>query len=83
MAIAISATLTCSPVESSMSISRAGGSSVICLASSIKQVGILAHRADHHHHLMSFLAGTDRLPRRGEDLFAIGYAGAAEFLNDD
>ena len=26
MAIAISATLTCSPVESSMSISRAGGS---------------------------------------------------------
>ncbi len=29
MAIAIRATLTCSPVESSMSISRAGGSSVI------------------------------------------------------
>ena len=34
MAIAIKATLTCSPVERSMSISRAGGSSVICLAKS-------------------------------------------------
>ena len=33
-AIAISATLTCSPVDRSMSISRAGGSSVICLARS-------------------------------------------------
>ena len=36
MAIAISATLTCSPVERSMSISRAGGLSVISLARSIR-----------------------------------------------
>jgi hypothetical protein len=36
MAIAISATLTCSPVDRSMSISRAGGLSVISLARSIK-----------------------------------------------
>ncbi len=35
MAIAISATLTCSPVDRSMSISRAGGVSVISLASAI------------------------------------------------
>ncbi len=37
MAIAIKATLTCSPVESSMSISRAGGWSVICRARSISK----------------------------------------------
>ncbi len=37
MAIAIRATLTCSPVESSMSISRAGGWSVICLARPISR----------------------------------------------
>ena len=35
MAIAIRATLTCSPVERSMSISRAGGVSVISLARAI------------------------------------------------
>ena len=37
MAMAIRATLTCSPVESSMSISRAGGWSVIWLARSISK----------------------------------------------
>ncbi len=35
--MAIRATLTCSPVDSSMSISRAGGWSVICLARSISR----------------------------------------------
>ena len=83
MAIAISATLTCSPVDSSMSISRAGGSSVICLASSISAVGVLAHGADDHHHLIAFASGADGLPRRGEDFLAVGHAGAAELLNDD
>ena len=37
IAIAISATLTCSPVDNSMSISLAGGSSVISLARSISR----------------------------------------------
>ncbi len=37
MAMAIRATLTCSPVESSMSISRAGGWSVICRARSMSK----------------------------------------------
>ena len=37
IAIAIRATLTCSPVDRSMSISRAGGSSVICWARSISR----------------------------------------------
>ena len=37
IAMAIRATLTCSPVESSMSISRAGGWSVICRARSMSR----------------------------------------------
>ena len=45
MAMAIRATLTCSPVESSMSISRAGGRSVISLASAISS-SVVCPRAE-------------------------------------
>ena len=45
IAIAIRATLTCSPVESSMSISRAGGRSVISLASAISS-SVVCPRAE-------------------------------------
>ena len=83
IAIAISATLTCSPVDSSMSISRAGGSSVICLARSTSTIGVLAHRADDHDDLVAFQLGADGLSGRGEDLLAVGHAGAAELLDDD
>ena len=41
MAMAMSATLTCSPVDRSMSISRAGGRSVISLASAISSSVVL------------------------------------------
>ncbi len=45
MAMAISATLTCSPVDSSMSISRAGGRSVISRASAINS-SVVCPRAE-------------------------------------
>ena len=45
MAIARSATLTCSPVDRSMSISRAGGRSVISLASAISS-SVVCPRAE-------------------------------------
>ena len=48
-----------------------------------QQVGVLAHRADDHHHLMALLLGTDGLSRRGEDLLAVGNAGAAKLLDDN
>ncbi len=82
IAIAISATLTCSPVESSMSISRAGGWSVICAGQVDQQVGVVAHGADDHHHLVAFLLGANGLAGRGQDLLAVGDAGAAELLHD-
>ena len=81
--MAIRATLTCSPVDSSMSISRAGGSSVISLGQVDQHVGVVAHGADDHHHLVPFVLRADRLAGRGQDLLAVGNARAAEFLHDD
>ena len=66
-----------------MSISRAGGSSQICLARSTRHVGLVAHRAHDHHHLVAVLLGADRPPGGRLNLFRIGDAGAAELLNDD
>jgi len=52
IAMAINATLTCSPVESSMSISRAGGRSVISLARPINS-SVVCPRAETT--MMTFL----------------------------
>ena len=46
-------------------------------------IGAVAHRADDHHDLVAFLLGADGLAGRGQNLLAVGHAGAAEFLNDD
>ena len=82
IAIAISATLTCSPVERSMSISRAGASSVICLARSTRISVWWPMRADDHHDLVAILLSADRTAGGGPHLFGIRDARAAEFLND-
>ena len=82
IAMAIRATLTCSPVDSSMSISRAAGRSVICVRQIDQLVGAVAHGADDHHDLIALLLRADRLAGGREDLLAVGHAGAAEFLHD-
>ena len=82
IAIAISATLTCSPVERSMSISRAGGSSVICLArSTSSSVCWPIALTTITTWLPSCCA---RIARRAAamNLLRIGDTRAAEFLND-
>ena len=45
-------------------------------------IGLMAHGADDHHHLVALLLGANRLAGGGQNLFGIGDAGAAEFLND-
>ncbi len=81
-AMAISATLTCSPVESSMSISRAGGRSLTWLARSISEIRVLAHRADDHHHLVAFLLCANRLAGGSQNHLGVGDTGTAELLHD-
>ena len=83
MAMAIRATLTCSPVESSMSISRAGGWSVICRARSMSRSVLSPMALTTTTTWLPCLLGTNGLAGRGQDLLAVGHAGAAEFLNDD
>ena len=83
MAIAIRATLTCSPVDRSMSISRAGGWSVICLARSIRSSVVSPMALTTIDDLVAFLLGTNGLAGRRQDLLAVGHAGTAELLNDD
>ena len=79
MAIAMRATLTCSPVESSMSISRRGA--VGDLAGQGDQfVGRAPPGGNDDQHLIAPLVRLDRPPRRGQDLVGIGDAGAAELL---
>ena len=46
-------------------------------------VGLVAHRADDHHDLVAVLLGANRPPGGRLNLFRIGDARAAEFLNDD
>jgi len=48
-----------------------------------QDVGVLAHRADNHHHLVAFLLGANCLTGRCQDLLAIGQACAAKLLDDD
>ena len=48
-----------------------------------QRIGVLAHRADHHHHLVACLLRGDSLPGCRENLVGIRQAGAAEFLDDD
>ncbi len=59
-----------------------GGRSVISRGQVDEDVGVVAHRADDHHHLVALLLRANRLARGGEDLLGVGDAGAAEFLND-
>ncbi len=81
IAIAIKATLTCSPVESSMSISRAFGLSVICRARSMRWSVLWP---------IALTTITTWLPcccarialRGGENLLRVGDARAAELLHD-
>ena len=54
------------------------------LAGQVDQhVGLLAHGADDHHHLMALLLRADRLAGGAHDLFTGGDAAAAELLDDE
>ena len=80
--MAISATLTCSPVDSSMSISRRFRP-VGDLVGQVDQfIGAVAHRADDHHDLIALLLRADRLAGGREDLLAVGHTGSTELLHD-
>ena len=48
-----------------------------------QQIGVLAHGADDHDDLVAFQLGANGFSGRGEDLLAIGHAGAAKLLDDD
>ena len=83
MAIAINATLTCSPVASSMSISRAGGSWVICRAISTSRSVCRPIALTTTTTWWPCCRAAMAFLRRGQDFLAIGQAGAAELLDDD
>ena len=84
IAIAMSATLTCSPVDRSMSISRAGGLSVISLASVDQLVGRVAPRAETTTSTCEpLLMGANGPAGGGQDLVGRGDARAAEFLDEE
>ena len=48
-----------------------------------EHVGLVAHRADHDHHLMARLLPRDRLLRRRQDLLRISYARPAKLLHHE
>ena len=82
MAIAISAMEICSPVDRSMSISRAGGC-FADLAGQVDQlVGGVAAGADDDDDLVAGLPGADGPAGGRHDALGRGHAGAAEFLHD-
>ena len=82
IAIAISATLTCSPVERSISISRPEGSSVICFARSTKWSVWWPMALTTITTWLPFCWAPNRPPRCDPNLFRIGNTRAAEFLYD-
>ncbi len=83
IAIAQSAQEIRSPVESSMSISRATGRSEISLRLRDQLVGRLAAGREHGDDPVARLARGDD-PRRGAlDLLGAGHRGAAELHHDD
>ena len=83
IAIAQSAQEIRSPVESSMSISRATGRSEISCACGDQLVGRLAARREHRDDAVARLARGDDPPRGALDLLGAGDRGAAELHHDD
>ena len=82
IAMAIRAMEICSPVDRSMSISRAGGCSVISLGQLDQLVGGVAAGADDDDDLVAGLLGADGPAGRRHDALRRRHAGAAEFLHD-
>ena len=83
IAIAIRATLICSPVERSMSISRAGGRSVISLASRSARRSCAPGPRRRRGPGAPCWCAPDRPAGGGEDLVRIGDARAAELLDQE
>ena len=83
IAIAQSAQEIRSPVESSMSISRATGPLGDLLRLRDQFVGRLAPRREHGDDPVAGLAGGDDPPRGALDLLGAGHRGAAELHHDD
>ena len=83
IAIAQSAQEIRSPVESSMSISRATGRSEISVRLGDQLVGRLAAGGEHGDDAVAGLAGGDDPPRGALDLLGAGDRGAAELHHDD
>jgi hypothetical protein len=65
-----------------MSISRAGGFSVISRETH-QFIRLLPHGTDHHNDLMPLLVRANGFACRGKYLFGVGNAGTAKFLNDE
>ena len=78
MAMAMRAMEICSPVERSMSISRAGGCSLISLGQLDEFVGGVAAGADDDDDLVAGLLGADGPAGGVHDAFRVGDAAAAE-----
>ena len=74
------ATLTCSPVDRSISISR-GGTLGDFLGEFDEFVGRVSARGDDDENLIALIARSDRASSRRENLIAVGDARAAEFLD--
>ena len=83
IAIAQSAQEIRSPVESSMSISRATGPLGDLLRLGDQLVGRLAARREHGDDPVAGFAGGDDPPGGALDLLGAGHRGAAELHHDD
>ncbi len=81
MAMARSAMVTRSPVETSMSISRGSGFSLTWFARlmSLSVSPLMAET--HHHHIMALFPGADNAPRHVLDPLGIPDGCSAVFLN--
>ena len=80
--MAVSAMVCCSPVASSMSISRSLGSGMISLASLIRLIRHAAHGGDDDDDLVALRAVLGHARRDVFDAVGVAHRGAAEFLDD-
>jgi hypothetical protein len=83
IAIAVSAMLICSPVASSMSISRADGADVISPALAIRSSVVLPLRRHHHDDAVTGVLGADRLAGGLHHAVRVLDARPAELLHHD
>ena len=77
------AVVTCSPVETSTSISRGTGRSCTCVGQFDQAIGLAAHGRHHHHHAVAIRAKAGNLVGHLLDALDITDRGATKFLNNE